>query len=119
MHDLDTSTPQPSWWRKALGLFSFNRIMTLAGLAVLALYVAAQVESLKVVSTTPAGSLVSVRYSGSSYDPRSVVTTNQGTFQVKGSFPALWGHPLVVESRALGDASLCDPALRYCADLYK
>lgn len=67
----------------------------------------------KATSTTIAGDLVAVNFSGDA----TVVTTTVGAFRVAGSFQAFNGNALVIHAYNNAPSQLCDERTGFCRPL--
>ena len=108
---------RPSLGRRLAGFFLRPEWLLLPlFLFVLYLGILGDTQDETVVSSAPVGRLRAVTFQAP--EARTVVHTSVGVFVVQGAFPAVWDHPLVIETRASGHHRLCDRALAYCAKLY-
>ena len=111
--------PRPALWRRFVGQFEPEQwILLCIFLGFVFLYAGYQDRSLDRVpiASMPVGRPLVVTFQ--TPKARTVVRTTVGVFVVRGAFPAVWGHPLVLDIRASGPHALCDRALAYCAKLY-
>ena len=115
-------------WRRSFALSPDTR-SSLAALSLLAgsfavvvalLYYLATADdriSPLVVATEDGGRLQSARFIDRATRRETEIETEKGVFLVRGVFPALKGHPLVLERRGDGAWMLCDRAQKICGRL--
>lgn len=70
-----------------------------------------------VVTSEDIGRLQSARFIGRLIHRETQIETGKGVFLVRGAFPALKGHALVLERREDGTQMLCDPVQHLCRKL--
>ncbi|MHB8623882.1 MAG: hypothetical protein ACYC9J_13925 [Sulfuricaulis sp.] len=70
-----------------------------------------------VITSEDVGRLQSARFIDQFVQRETVIDTEKGSFLVRGVFPAVKDHALVLERREGGAQVLCDPAEKVCAPL--
>ena len=108
---------RPPLWRRFAGFFLKPEWLLLPlFLFVTSLGLLGDAQDEQVVASASVGCPRAVTFQAP--EARTIVRTSAGVFVVKGAFPAVWHHPLVLETRASGHHRLCDRTLAYCAKLY-